>query len=100
MDKPTIPEHQIASRIAKTIENNVKEVLDNPLVEVRLHTENKFNTNTIIHYTYEKRFQRNKRDFHQLWNQLFQQTPVLDTRLIIGNRNSRNMARELVHRRP
>jgi hypothetical protein len=39
-----------------------------------------------------------KHDIHQLRNQIFQQTPVMDTRLIIGNRNSRNVSRELVHR--
>ena len=32
--------------------------------------------------------------------QTFQQTPVMERRLIIGNRNSPNMTREMVHRRP
>jgi hypothetical protein len=31
---------------------------------------------------------------------MFQQTPVIESRLIIGKRNSRNLTRELVHRRP
>jgi hypothetical protein len=41
-----------------------------------------------------------KKDIHQLWNQLFQQTPAMDTRLIIGNRNSQNLIRELIHQLP
>ncbi len=41
-----------------------------------------------------------KRGIHQIWNELFQEIPVTDTRLIIGNRNGRNLTKELVHRRP
>jgi hypothetical protein len=100
INKPTIPEYQIASRIAKTINADAKEEVDNPLVKARLGKQTKFDTNLIIHYTHEKRLQNNKQHIHQLWNQTFQQTPVMDTRLIIGTRNSRNMTRELVHRRP
>jgi hypothetical protein len=99
LNKPTIPEYQIASRIAKATNVNSEEKVDNPLVKARLRKQTKFDTNLIIHYTHEKRFQNNKKDIHQLWNQTFEQTPVIDTRLIIGNRNSRNMTRELVHRR-
>jgi hypothetical protein len=100
LNKPTIPEYQIASRIAKTINIESVEDVDNPLVKARIGKQTKFDTNVIIHYTHEKRFQTNKKDIHQLWNQTFQQTPVMNIRLIIGNRNSRNMTRELVHRRP
>jgi hypothetical protein len=100
LSKSTIPEYQMASRIAKTIDVNSKEEVDNPLVKERFSKQNKLDNNRIIHYTYEKRLQSNKKDIHQLWNHIFQQTSVVDTRLIIGNRNSRNMTRELVHRRP
>jgi hypothetical protein len=101
LDKPTIPEYQLAERIAKSINTTGSEQeVDNPLVKARLNKRSKFDTNTIIHYTYEKRLQSNKKDMHQLWNQLFQQTPVMNTRLIIGNRNNPNLTRELVHRRP
>jgi hypothetical protein len=62
---------------------------DNALVRAHL----------IIHYIREKRFQINKKAIHQLWNQLFQQTPVIETRRIVGHRNNRNLTKELVHRR-
>ena len=70
LNKPTIPEYQIASRIAKTIHVDGKAEVDNPLVKARLGKQSKFDTNLIIHYTYEKRLQ------------------------------STNMTKELVHRRP
>ncbi len=90
----------MASRIAKAIETNRNEEADDPLVRARLKKQSKFDKNLIIHYTYGKRLQSNKTVIHQLWNQMFQQTPVIQSRLIIGNRNSRNLTRELVHRRP
>jgi hypothetical protein len=100
LNRPTISEYQIASRITRTINVDSEEVVDNPLVRARPRKQTKFDNNLIIHYTYEKRRQTNKNDIHQLWNQTFQQTPIIHTRLIIGNRNSRNLTRELVHRGP
>jgi hypothetical protein len=90
----------MASRIAKANQSNLNEEAHNPLVRARLRKQLKFDNNLIIHYTYEKRLQSNKTTIHQLWNQVFQQTPVIQSRLIIGNRNSRNLTRELVHRNP
>ena len=100
LTKPTIHEYQIASRIAKSIKSEPDEIIDDPLVRSQLDKPSKFDTNVIIHYTYEQRFQSNKKYIHQLWNQTFQQTPVIERRLIIGNRNSRNIVREVVHRCP
>ena len=54
----------------------------------------------ILHYTYEQRLESYKRDFHHVWQSIFTNTPVMDTRVIIGHRNSRNLQRELVHKRP
>jgi hypothetical protein len=66
LNRPTIPEHQIASRIARTINVESEEEVDNPLVRARLRKNTEFDTNLIIHYTYEKRLQCNKKDIHQL----------------------------------
>jgi hypothetical protein len=41
-----------------------------------------------------------KKDVHQLWNQTFENTPVMNTKLIISNRISQNGTKTLVHRRP
>ncbi len=70
LDKPTIPEYAIASRIAKSINVDSDEKVDNPLVKARLGKSTKFDTNIIIHYTHETRLKSN------------------------------NVARELMHRRP
>ena len=100
LSKPIIPEYQIASRIAQSIQFERDEIVEDSLVRSRLDKPFKFDKNLIIHYTYEKRFQCNQRYFHQLWNQTFQQTAVMERRLLIGNRNSPNMTRESVYRRP
>jgi hypothetical protein len=99
LNRPTIPEYQTASRLVKAIKNNPTEEINDPLVKTRLNKQSKFDNNLIIHCTYEKRLQSNKNAIHQLWHQTFEQTPVMNTRLIIGNQNSRNMTQDLIHRR-
>ena len=66
----------------------------------QLNKQSKRKDHLLIHYTYEKRLRNDKKDIHQLWNQVFKETPVLSTRLIIGNYNNRNMTQELVQRNP
>jgi hypothetical protein len=97
--KPTISEHQIASRIAKTIDNDNKDTVDNLLVKTRLDKESKCINSLITHYIHEKRLATYKKDIHKLWNQTFTQTPLLNTWLIIGNRNNQNMTKQPVCRR-
>ncbi len=100
LNQPSIPEYQTPSRIAKALEKNSRDEVSDPLVRALLEKQSKFNANLVIHYTYEKRLQNNKRDIHRFWNQTFAETPVTNTQLLVGNRNSRNLTRELVHRRP
>ena len=54
----------------------------------------------IIHYTHEKRFETLKKDIHQLWNRLFHDTPIMNTKLIIGHKNNRSATREHIQGRP
>jgi len=100
LNEATATQHQSASRIAKTIDPNTTDTVDDPLVKKRLGTNSKWISNLIIHYTHEQRLQTYKKEIHQLWNETFTNTPVLNTKLIIGNRNSRNVNKTLVHRRP
>ena len=65
LNRPTIPEYQIASRIAKVTKGNPKAEVSNPLVKAQLKKQSKFDANLIIHYTYENRLENNKRDIHQ-----------------------------------
>jgi hypothetical protein len=64
LNRPTIPEYQIASRIAEAIKSNPTEEINDPLVKARLNKQSKFDNNIIIHYTYEKRLQNNKTYLH------------------------------------
>ncbi len=66
LNRPTIPEYQIASRVAKAIKNNPNAEINDPLVKARLNKQSKFDNNLIIRYTYEKRIQSNKNAIHQL----------------------------------
>ncbi len=84
----------------KTIDINSKEKVNDPLVKARLNKELKCTTNLIIHHRHERQLSIYKKDIHQLWNQIFKQTPVYNPRLIIGNQNADNLSKELVQRRP
>jgi hypothetical protein len=55
LNKTTVTEHQIASRIAKTIDPNTNDTTDDPLVQLRLRQKSKWIDNLIIHYTHEAR---------------------------------------------
>jgi hypothetical protein len=59
-----------------------------------------YEENLIIHYTHEKRLHDFKRDMHQVYDDVFKNTPVSDVKLIVGNRNRRNASKELIHKRP
>jgi hypothetical protein len=48
------------------LKSSSKEVVNNPLVEASLNKQTKFDSNLIIHYTYEKRLQNNKKDINEL----------------------------------
>ncbi len=71
LNKPTISEYQIASRIAKTINIDSEEEVDNLLVKARLRKQAKFDNNLIIHYTHEKQLQSNKKIFINYGNKYF-----------------------------
>jgi ATP-dependent Lon protease len=100
LNRPTATEHQIASRIAKTIDPLKNDTIDDPLVRIRLNKESNSYRNLIIHYTHEARLRNYKKHIHQLWNQFFADTPVTNTKLIVGNRNSRNAIKTFIRRRP
>jgi hypothetical protein len=59
LNKPTIPEYQMTSRIAKAMNMDSEIDEENSLVQARLNKPNKFDKNLIIHYKHEKRFQSN-----------------------------------------
>jgi hypothetical protein len=54
----------------------------------------------ILHFTYEKRLAPYKRDFHEIFNETFANTPASHVKVIVGTRNSANLKRELIRKRP
>jgi hypothetical protein len=62
--------------------------------------EKPYQQKLIIHYTHEKRLDSLKREMHQVYQNVFQNTPVEDVKLIVGTRNRRNARDDLVRKRP
>ncbi len=53
--KPTVTEHQIATRLAKTPDPNNHNTIDDSLAQIRFRQKLKWVHNLIIHYTDEAR---------------------------------------------
>ena len=101
VETPTISEHQIASRMARAaMDSQDYDAVDDPLVRVIIKRKSKSIDNLIIYYIHEARFASSKKDIHQLWHQIFNGTPVANTKLIVGNRNNQKCQDSLVRRRP
>ena len=100
LNRPTISERQIISRTATTTDTSISDQTDNTRFPVNLDTTSKYIDNLIIHYTHEQRFDNFKKDIHQLWDQTLKETQFVNTKLIVGNRNSRNATKTLMHRGP
>ncbi len=67
-------------------------------------TTNKKSTNYgdkfFVHYTHEQRFNTLKKDMHQVYGDVFQNTPAMHTRMVVGTRNRRDAKNELIRKRP
>lgn len=101
LDTPTISEHQIASRMARTVTDAQDyNAIDDPLVREKIKRKAKSIDNLIVHYTHEARLASSKKDIHQLWHQIFNGTTIAQTKLIVGNRNNRKCQDSLIRRRP
>ena len=106
MGQPTPKQSQIEAQIKKYKEINEddqeeqpKETLPSTANLPEIKTKN-FQDKLIIHYTHESRFTTMKRDMHEVFREAFKDLGVDAVRLIVGHRNSPNMQRELIHKRP
>lgn len=100
LDQQTIAEKQIQSRIDTAKITNKTEELNHTKHQQHLSKQEKWNKYLLVHYTHEQRLANNKKDFHQIWNNIFGNTTNTNTKLIIGTRNSRNATREMISKRP
>lgn len=100
LDRTTTAQHQIASTIAKAIDSHDYDTEDDLLVRAQFRRKLKSMHNLVIPYIHEARFASYRKDIHQLWHHIFQQTPVAHMKLIVANRNNRSCQDLLVRRRP
>ncbi|CAF1580242.1 unnamed protein product [Rotaria magnacalcarata] len=61
---------------------------------------NELQNKLIIHYTHEKRFNTRERGMHRIFQDTFVNTPIIETKLIVGNTNRKNTMKELIRKRP
>ena len=59
-----------------------------------------YGSKLIIHYTHEKRFHSMKREMHQIYDDVFKNSPVQDLKVIVGTRNRRDARNDLIRKRP
>ena len=102
--QPSRQQSQVEMRIATLTadDDHLTEELDQkqvfPIQEKKKKKE--FQNKLIIHYTHEKRFNTRKRDMHRIFEETFANTPITETKLIVGNRNRQNTMTELIRKRP
>ncbi len=105
LDIPTQKQTQTSQRSAKVILHNIDK--ENIIIQEEakeVHTTvpktNQWHHRLLLHYTHEKRLESYKQDINQISEKIFANTPVMDTKLIVGNRDNSNLQREVIHKRP
>jgi hypothetical protein len=63
-------------------------------------TNEKFENTLLIHHPYENCFRQVKRDLHEVHKDIFSQSAAINIKMIVGNRNRRNAAHDLIRKRP
>ncbi|CAF1501633.1 unnamed protein product, partial [Rotaria sordida] len=102
--KPTQQQSQVALSVATAdLQNDATD--KNLLQRTNIANEpekqdTKFEKKIIVHYTHEKRLHSFKRYMHQILDHTFQKEIDQDIKLIVGNRNRRDAAKELIRKRP
>ncbi|CAF3630056.1 unnamed protein product [Rotaria socialis] len=106
LDLPTARQSQVSiSAATADIDNDqTDESQKEPATTITIHELNKKEhtpaNKLIVHYTHEKRFQTFKSDMHQVYDNIFKDTPAADVKLIVGNKNRRSGKTELICKRP
>ena len=60
----------------------------------------KFKNNLIVHCRHERRLEAMKRDMHRIHDSVFQGTPAMNIKMIVGHTNNRSAKREFTQARP
>jgi hypothetical protein len=102
--QPSRQQSQVEMRIATLTTDNehlIKESDNKQEFTIQENKkQNEFKNKLIIHYTHENRFNTCKRDMHRIFQDTIANNPIIETKLIVGNRNQRSTMRELIRKRP
>ncbi|CAF4184958.1 unnamed protein product, partial [Rotaria magnacalcarata] len=102
--QPSRQQSQVDTRIATLTTDNDHLIQESDKKQEFTIQENKkpneFQNKLTIHYAHEDRFNTCKRDMHRIFQETFANTPIIETKLIVGNRNQRNTMEELIRKRP
>ncbi len=104
IDQPTPRQSQVAiSASTANLDNDQTDENQNEPkqpIKKREKKDTNYTDQLIVHYTHEKRFEPFKRDMHRVYENVFKNTPAMNLKLIVGNRNRPNATNELVRKRP
>jgi hypothetical protein len=100
LDQPTIREHRRAPCIAKNMDYNNFDPNIQTLIKLMLLKRQQRANSIILHYTHEQHFSHHKQTIHHKWNDTFDNTPLRESRFIVGTRNNPNISKELIHKSP
>ncbi|CAF2090113.1 unnamed protein product, partial [Rotaria magnacalcarata] len=102
--QPSRQQSQVEMRIATVTTDNEHLIEESDKKQELTIQENKkpneLQNKLIIHYTHEKRFNTRKRDLHRIFQETFANTPIIETKLIVGNRNQKSTIKELIRKLP
>ena len=100
LSRPTRRQSQVASNVA--LANLDNDQTDETAVVTSQATTHPapVQNRLLVHYTHEKRFRPFKREMHRIYESIFHNTPAMQVKLMVGNRNRRDGRHELIHKRP
>ncbi len=101
LGEPTPTQFQTALSAATADMDN--DQTDDQIMKEQTTTDKKptnYGDKFFVHYTHEQRFNTLKKDMHQVYDDVFQNTPAMYTRMVVGTRNRRDTKNELIRKRP
>ncbi|CAF1440935.1 unnamed protein product [Adineta steineri] len=107
IDQPTSRQLQVMMNLPTANDNN-NDTIDQPhnahkdtMSTIQPRKKKNYDENKlIVHYTHEKRFSSTKRDLHEKYTDVFNNTPAMDVKLIVGNQNRRAATNDLIRKKP
>jgi superfamily II RNA helicase len=101
LGEPTLRQSQTA--ISATTADMDNDQTNDQIMAVQTTTNKKSKNSSEqfhVHYTHERRFQTLKKDMHKVYDDIFQNTPAMYAKLVVGTRNRRDEKNELIRKRP